>query len=56
MQIQWEVLINHVFLSFCASETVMWGNTYTRRRRLRDVRRAAGRAQSLAKGAGAVSG
>jgi hypothetical protein len=34
----------------------MWGNTYTRRRRLRDVRRAAERAQSLAKGAGAVSG
>jgi hypothetical protein len=36
--------------------SVMWGNTYTRRRRLRDVRRAAERAQSLAKGAGAVSG
>ena len=34
----------------------MWGNIYTRRRRLRDVRRAAERAQGLTKGAGAVSG
>lgn len=35
---------------------VMWGRTYTRRRRARDLRRAAERAESAAREAGVISG